>query len=67
MTDQEMLSKIKAREELEQRGYKRVTCDHCKGKGYLIDADERGRVYGIEAPCRVCDGKGFRWEGPVVR
>lgn len=64
MKDAEFLAEIKAREELEQRGFKRITCDFCKGTGVLKPGlQSQGR----EMSCYRCNGQGYNWEAPITK
>lgn len=58
MNDKELLDKIKAREELERRGFMRKRCDLCGGTG---------RTYRTFNPCVACSGRGYHWQGPLTR
>jgi hypothetical protein len=60
MNDKELLEQIKAKEELEHRGYKWVKCSICDGYGAKITRCEY-------VPCSVCNGKGYHWEAPITK
>jgi DnaJ-class molecular chaperone len=53
-SDKELADKVDARKRLEKHGYRRVTCEKCRGTG------------GIEHHCFSCGGKGYRWEAPAI-
>lgn len=57
MSDKELLENIKTREELRKRGYTQETCKTCGGTGH----HQAGHK------CFVCDGRGFRWNAPMMR
>lgn len=52
----ELLDRIKTREELEKRGYRRKVCPYCHGASETI---EHGR-------CIPCGGEGEFWESPLM-
>jgi hypothetical protein len=58
MKDSEFLAEIKAREELETRGYRLIKCGYCLGDG--------GDPIGTTDTCLACGGRGEVWTKPVV-
>jgi hypothetical protein len=64
MTDRELLDRIKAGEELETRGWKRITCRRCEGFGKIGDPNST-QCFVIK--CFCCDGKGYTWESPITK
>lgn len=65
MTDKEFLEEIKAREELEGRGYIKEICSTCNGEGWISRQDASG--YLVACKCFNCYGKGYHWEGPITK
>lgn len=64
MSDKEFLEHLKAREELESRGYTRKPCDFCRGTGN--DGGVTSGTYFADFGCRHCDGKGYTWKAPLT-
>jgi DnaJ-class molecular chaperone len=60
-TDIELWHKVKAREELEKRGYQRIKCTepNCHGTGVV---NRLGHYL-----CPACQGKGYLWAAPLTR
>lgn len=67
MKDSEFLAEVKAREELEQRGYQLVECKPCNGTGWdagiVRQNDEQIRKF---MPCFRCDSRGKVWQAPMT-
>lgn len=61
-SDKELADSLDAYDRLIARGYKRVSCDKCKGIGYARDSFHN---WGI--PCSSCEGRGFHWEAPLMK
>lgn len=60
MNDAELLANIKAREELQRRGYRWERCPMCKGSGV-------GPLCGnYRMPC-LCGGRGGTWKAPITK
>lgn len=55
-TDKELADELDARDRLEARGYKRVTCTKCNGFGQF------GSIQ-----CWQCEGRGCNWEAPITK
>lgn len=64
MKDSELLREIKAGEELERRGWKKLPCLSCEGNGYISDPNT---VQFFSNPCPTCAGKGYKWEPPIEK
>jgi hypothetical protein len=62
MSDKELLEKVKAREELQNRGFTWERCLSCGGDGGMFRED-----YGYVMPCLACSGKGGHWKAPMTR
>lgn len=60
--DKELLDRIRTREELERRGYTRRKCTSCNGTGFVLPGDTGCGMH----ECMACDGRGFRWESPLM-
>lgn len=60
--DKELLDRIRTREELEKRGYKRRRCEHCHGAG-VLGGDEQHDC--LPTDCHACRGRGYTWESPM--
>lgn len=56
LTDKELLDKVKAREELRNRGYRWKSCRHC--------FSGLSKYGGWE--CNVCSGRWGHWEAPLM-
>jgi DnaJ-class molecular chaperone len=58
----ELWERVKAKEELEKRGYVYHQCGNCRGEGtFYYDHFEQNRE------CPYCHGKGGWWDEPVTK
>lgn len=60
-TGKELADQLDAEDRLRNRGFLKLTCEHCKGTGYLIP-----RKLGYRW-CPHCDNRGFKWKAPLWR
>jgi DnaJ-class molecular chaperone len=56
---EDLANQVKAREELEAKGYRQVTCKKCNGLGRKIYAGNS-----VTYPCFSCAGRGWSWVSP---
>jgi hypothetical protein len=64
MTDRELLDKLKTDEELNEHGYRKVSCSKCHGLGHVVSDGDTGVM---QWPCYRCDGRGYHWLPPMMR
>lgn len=62
----EYVQALRAKEELEQRGFSWSVCQSCYGVGVRSYENESRGLRGLR-PCISCDGKGGRWIAPITK
>lgn len=62
-TSKELADELDAQDRLMARGYAKVKCESCEGKGYCTHAQNQWINPWI---CIECGGKGWTWKSPTM-
>jgi DnaJ-class molecular chaperone len=66
-SDIQLLEKLKAREELAERGYVWQTCASCLGAGQIKKKNRDETDYCSFMTCYSCRGRGGEYKAPIMR
>ncbi len=61
MTDKELADQLDAEDRLLKRGYRKISCIYCNGRG---GGQTKHDPY---SRCFECEGKGYRWSAPITK